>query len=328
MKRNFNSKETLAWIVLVGAAFLFSVTLAFAQEKKKGSTTIKIIKNENGRTTKIDTTVDANDDEAIQKILKDLDLDHDMNFNFNTPEPLLAPGEKRRKMKFNYNSLSKKDREELKQEMENLKDEMNDLHEQMKDIHIEIHSDNDGKDRQEYSYHFEMPPMPPMPPDMEGLDRDDFWKNEPGKGHHHHFSFSIPDSLNDDEHVTIMGDDDEQPPVFEKEITGKNGEKVFIYKRSKPADDKSKSKSDTKSQIKLFPNPNDGKFTMNFHSDLKSKLSVHVYDHLGKEVYSETINDFDGDYSNQFDLTKNGNGNYILKVTTGEQTFKEKFVIE
>ena len=73
MKRNITAKETFAWIVLLCAAFFFSATVAFGQEKinaKESVTTIRIIKKEDGKTTKIDTTITNGDEEAVEKILK------------------------------------------------------------------------------------------------------------------------------------------------------------------------------------------------------------------------------------------------------------------
>ncbi len=327
MKRKITIRETLAWIVLAGAVFLFSATIAFAQEKnqsKRNTTTIKIVKKEDGKTTKIDTTFDSSNEEAVEKILKDLGVEHGMSFNLSVPESPSAPGEEDHVMRFNYKGMSDKDREQLKEEMEKLKEEMKDVHEKMKDIHIEIHSDKDGKDEDGYSYNFSMPPMPP-------IDEGDF--NFPdndckGKARHHKFVFHHLDSLNDADHVVIIGDGDEKPPVFEKEITGKNGEKVFVYKRSGPEREKLKIESSAKSVINLYPNPNDGKFSLNFHTDKKGELTVKMYDTQGKEVYSEMIKDFNGDYSKQLDLSNKGKGNYILKIIQGNKTMTEKFVIE
>src|SRR6185436_6837087 len=166
MKRSLNFRETLAWIVLACAAFLFSITIAFAQEKstpKKSSTTIKIIKKEDGKTTKIDTTIDSADRDAIERIFESLGLENDAHFNFSFPEPPDTPG-KHRKMKFQYKGMSEKEHEELNKEMEKLHEEMGDLHEKLRDIHIEISSGDDGEEGREFSYNFVMPPIPPCTP--------------------------------------------------------------------------------------------------------------------------------------------------------------------
>ncbi len=320
MKRNMTIRETLAWIVLAGAVFLFSVTIVFAQEinqSKKNTTTIKIVKKEDGKTTRIDTTFDSSDEEAVENILKNLGVEHGMSFNFSIPEPPPAPGEEERIMKFNYKDMSDKDREQLKEEMKG-------VHEKMKEIHIEMRSGKDGKDGDGYSYNFSMPPVPPM--NVEDFNFSDNDCKE--KVRHHKFIFHHLDSLSDADHVVIMGDEDEQPPVFEKEITGKHGEKVFVYKRSIPEKEKSQVESANKSEINLYPNPNDGKFSIRFHADKKAELHIKIYNAQGKEVYSETLKDFSGDYSNQFDLSGKGKGNYIIKISQGTKTMTEKFVIE
>jgi hypothetical protein len=327
MKRNITIKETLAWILLAGAAFLLTATIAFAQEKKPGkknTTTIKIIKNEDGKTTKIDTTFEAGDEEVVEKVLRDLGLEHDMSFDFNAPEPPAAPGDRRRMKMFHYEGMSKEDKEKLKEEMKDLKEEMGELHEKLKDIHIEIFSDEDGKGDISNSYSFTMPPVPPMTDEDFNFSDGDCKR----KMRHGNFFFHHLDSLSDNDHAVIMGDEDEQPPVFEKEVKGKHGEKVFVYKRSKPADKMSKEEAEDKSGIKLFPNPNDGKFSIRFHSDTKDELRVKIYNAQGKEVYSETLKDFTGDYSNEFDLSAKGKGSYIIKIAQGKKTMAEKFVIE
>lgn len=328
MKKSINPKEALAWIVLVCAAFLFSITIAFAQDKSKSSTgkiSIKIIKKEDGKTTKIDTTINSNDNAALEKILKDAGGKEHMSFNFSFPEAPEPPGSHFRK--HSDKKMTEQEREEFKEAMKNLDEEMKDLHEKIKDIHIEIESEKDEEEGRAYSYHFEMPPMPPVPP-MFDKD-DDFFSDHDCKGKISFRSFfhDDMDSLEDDDHVIIIGDKNETAPVFEREITGKHGEKVFVYKRSKPE----VSKDDLQSKdedVKLYPNPSQGKFTLSFNVDKKSELRIRIYNNVGKEVYTETLKDFNGYYFNQVDLSGKGKGNYILKITYGEKTITEKFVIE
>lgn len=324
MKGNSNYREILTRILLSFSAFLFSASIVLAQEKSTGRTTIKIMKKENGKTTKIDTTFDSNDDEAVRKILKDFD-DH-KSFQFSVPEPLSELGSGHRKMKFKYHGLSKSDRDELKKEMEELDDEMNDLREKMKDIKIEIFSDNAENGKNGYSYHFEMPPMPPMPEMHDGVIS--FYGHDFGKQRRHGFFSPIPDSLDDGDHAIIMADNDELPPVFEKEITGKHGEKVFVYKRMRPADKKSKDHSLKENEISLYPNPNNGTFSLRFQSGQKSSVTIKVYDQQGKEVYSEVVKNFNGEYLGPLDLSAKWKGNYILKITQDDQTHIKKFIIE
>lgn len=96
----------------------------------------------------------------------------------------------------------------------------------------------------------------------------------------------------------------------------------------KPAEKKFKELSKRDHDINLFPNPSNGVLSVNFNSDKKSSLIVKVYDQQGKEVYSEIVKNFSGEYSNQLDLSKKGKENYILKITQDENTYIKKFIIE
>ncbi len=326
MKTKSTIREVMAWILLAFAMFLFSATIVLAQEESTGKTTIKIMKKEKGKTTKIDTTFNSKDDEAIRKILKDLDLDDDMSFEFSVPESPSEPGEGHRQLKFKYDGMSKEDRDDLKNEMESLDEEMSNLREKMKDMHIEIFSDKEGEGKKGYSYHFEMPPIPAIPDCQDGTGS--FSRHGFSKMRHHRFFSPVPDSLDDDDRAIIMADDDEMPRVFEKEIVGKHGEKVFVYKRMKPAERKTTDNSLNGNDIMLYPNPNNGMFSLNFHSDTKGSLTIKVYDAQGKEVYSKSVKDFNGEYVGQFDMTKKGKGSFILKISQDDKTYMKKFIIE
>ncbi len=85
------------------------------------------------------------------------------------------------------------------------------------------------------------------------------------------FSFSHDDfdSLRDENHIVINGDEKEQPPVLEKTITSKNGKQVFIFKRS--VSDKQKKENNQVNvgdsdiiNLKIYPNPSHGKFNLKF----------------------------------------------------------------
>src|SRR5437868_4367668 len=78
--RTVNPKEVVAWLVLVFAVALFSVSIAFAQDKKKkddGKVHINIVKDENGKKIRIDTTVAEKDLPKLKEYLKEKDIDFD-----------------------------------------------------------------------------------------------------------------------------------------------------------------------------------------------------------------------------------------------------------
>ena len=131
-----------------------------------------------------------------------------------------------------------------------------------------------------------------------------------------------------------------------KVITHKDGadnEEVFAFKAkdgSKPIiirikDVKSTPKSANKTTdvsadklvidaMKVYPNPNTGKFNIGFTLTQKGTTQISVSDITGKEVFAETLKDFTGAYQKELDLTENVNGTYFISVTqNGKRTVKQ-----
>ncbi len=82
------------------------------------------------------------------------------------------------------------------------------------------------------------------------------------------------------------------------------------------------------SQLNYYPNPNSGRFTLNFVLDQKDEVSVTVMDILGKEVYKEKLLDFQGTYDNQIDLSGKEKGIYILQISQKKKILTRKILIE
>ena len=81
-------------------------------------------------------------------------------------------------------------------------------------------------------------------------------------------------------------------------------------------------------KLRFSPNPNNGKFDLNFKLKDKKKVQVKIVDMQGKEVYNETVKDFDGKYSNKIDISENGEGIYILQIVQGNKASTSKIVIK
>ena len=63
--------------------------------------------------------------------------------------------------------------------------------------------------------------------------------------------------------------------------------------------------------------PFNGKINVRFTAPTKGNVTIAVSDVNGKEIASETVKDFQGDYLGQIDLKKAGAGVYFLRVTQG-----------
>jgi len=80
--------------------------------------------------------------------------------------------------------------------------------------------------------------------------------------------------------------------------------------------------------IKIFPNPNNGLYTLDLVLNIKSDLLINVYRISGQLIFSEKINDIDGAYSRQIDLSDQYRGIYYAQVITVRGVLTAKIVIQ
>ena len=80
--------------------------------------------------------------------------------------------------------------------------------------------------------------------------------------------------------------------------------------------------------MKMYPNPNDGKFNLNFNLKNKADAEVTVYDMQGKQVYSEKLPNFSGDYNKAIDISSNTKGVYFVKIQQGKHSQVKKIVMD
>tara|TARA_B100000809_G_C15140402_1_gene532947 strand:+ start:1053 stop:2156 length:1104 start_codon:yes stop_codon:yes gene_type:complete len=81
-------------------------------------------------------------------------------------------------------------------------------------------------------------------------------------------------------------------------------------------------------KLRFSPNPNDGKFELNFKLKEKKPVQVKIVDMQGKEVYNEKVNNFSGEYANKIDISGNGEGIYILQISQENKASTSKIVIK
>jgi len=79
--------------------------------------------------------------------------------------------------------------------------------------------------------------------------------------------------------------------------------------------------------INIFPNPTSGILQIQFRGEaLPTK--VRINDISGKEVYKEDLNNFDGHYNTQIDVSDAAKGTLLLTIAQGKNTFTEKIILE
>jgi S1-C subfamily serine protease len=79
-------------------------------------------------------------------------------------------------------------------------------------------------------------------------------------------------------------------------------------------------------QWKAYPNPAFGTLNVQFQAEAVP-TSVRLIDASGRSVYRETVNQFDGYYNQQIDLSDITPGSYYLQIRQGDQFVTEKIVV-
>jgi len=80
--------------------------------------------------------------------------------------------------------------------------------------------------------------------------------------------------------------------------------------------------------ISIYPNPNNGEFTLELVLNIKSDLLINVYRISGQLIFSEKINDIDGAYSRQIDISDQYGGIYYAQIITVRGVLVSKIVYQ
>ena len=103
---------------------------------------------------------------------------------------------------------------------------------------------------------------------------------------------------------------------------------VFSHSLVHPEEDP-KGVEQTISEVKVFPNPSDGRFQLNFEYSGQESLKAKVFDITGKEV--EDITDdlvkSEKSVSANVDLASPGSGIYFIRISGGKSLLTKKIII-
>lgn len=76
----------------------------------------------------------------------------------------------------------------------------------------------------------------------------------------------------------------------------------------------------------LFPNPTSGIVNFKFELEEKTITDVKIVDLQGKEVFSETVEDFNGSYKNSMDFSNLSEGIYLIQISQAGKSFIDKII--
>jgi len=82
---------------------------------------------------------------------------------------------------------------------------------------------------------------------------------------------------------------------------------------------------DYEEEISIYPNPSNGQLTLEFGS-YRDKISINIFNALGQNIWSETIEDIDE--KQDLDLNNFSSGLYILQIESGGIFTERKVVFE
>ena len=80
-------------------------------------------------------------------------------------------------------------------------------------------------------------------------------------------------------------------------------------------------------QLKIFPNPNEGIFNLQFNLPNNEITQIRFFDGNGKLIYSNNLGLFTGDFNARINLSDNPAGTYYLIIQQGELSISEKVII-
>jgi PKD repeat protein len=80
--------------------------------------------------------------------------------------------------------------------------------------------------------------------------------------------------------------------------------------------------------LNIFPNPSRDVFNVEFTSDSKQSIEVRVVNLIGEEIFTENLENFEGEYTHSFNLSEYSKGVYLLEITTDNGVIKKKLILQ
>lgn len=92
--------------------------------------------------------------------------------------------------------------------------------------------------------------------------------------------------------------------------------------------DQSFDKTSSIKELKLFPNPTDGEFNMQFSSKVANDYMLSIKDVKGSVIYEKQLLGFEGNFSESFDLSQYDSGLYLFNLTSDNDQIMKKIIVK
>ncbi len=80
--------------------------------------------------------------------------------------------------------------------------------------------------------------------------------------------------------------------------------------------------------LQLYPNPETGRFRLEFKLSQRGDTGVRMYNNSGREIYQYDLGGFSGEFADDVDIAQNGEGSYFLLIQQRGQAFAKKIVLK
>jgi len=80
-------------------------------------------------------------------------------------------------------------------------------------------------------------------------------------------------------------------------------------------------------QVQIFPNPNEGMFTLNINTgEASQKLLVQVVDMAGRIIFEKKVQNFNGMLTETIQLTEQKSGTYLVNISTDKKAYQRTII--
>tara|TARA_B110000495_G_scaffold194532_1_gene201002 strand:+ start:1 stop:1290 length:1290 start_codon:yes stop_codon:yes gene_type:complete len=84
----------------------------------------------------------------------------------------------------------------------------------------------------------------------------------------------------------------------------------------------------TISSLDVYPNPSRDVFNLSFTSETKQTIEVRVVNLIGEIIFTENLEDFEGEYTHSFNLEEYSKGIYLLELDTDNGIVNKKLILQ
>lgn len=125
------------------------------------------------------------------------------------------------------------------------------------------------------------------------------------------------------------GDKDFTLVIVEENVYPNAPRRAMMVPPAPPKPPKAPVKMENKGlTFKVYPNPNDGVFTLKLNNAEKVKTNIEITDIEGRIVFEKNLGKVEGAYTEEIDLKKFGAGTYLINVIKNNERSTQKVVVQ